>query len=68
MVSSTTDLYQIKLNYYDSDNTLLNSDIVLETQEQELGLILGLQTQKNKYSTLVVFQETYKIGLQILRL
>jgi hypothetical protein len=42
--------------------------LYLETQEQELGLILGLQTQKNKYSTLVVFQETYKIGLQILKL
>jgi hypothetical protein len=29
MVASTTDLYQIKLNYYDTDNNLLNSDIVL---------------------------------------
>ena len=29
MVASTTDLYRIRLNYYDSDNTLLNSDIVL---------------------------------------
>jgi hypothetical protein len=29
MVTSTTDLYRIRLNYYDSDNTLLNADIVL---------------------------------------
>jgi hypothetical protein len=29
MVTLTTDLYRIRLNYYDSDNTLLNSDIVL---------------------------------------
>jgi hypothetical protein len=28
MVTSTTGLYQIRLNYYDSDNTLLNADIV----------------------------------------
>ena len=28
MVSSTTDLYQIRLNYYDSDNTYLNSDTI----------------------------------------
>jgi hypothetical protein len=29
MVSSTTDLYRIRLNYYDLDGNLLNSDIVL---------------------------------------
>jgi hypothetical protein len=29
MVTLTTDLYRIRLNYYDSDNNLLNSDIVL---------------------------------------
>jgi hypothetical protein len=28
MFTSTTGLYQIRLNYYDSDNTLLNADIV----------------------------------------
>jgi hypothetical protein len=28
MFTSTTGLYRIRLNYYDSDNTLLNSDIV----------------------------------------
>ena len=29
MVASTTDLYRIRLNYYDSDNNFLSSDIVL---------------------------------------
>ena len=29
MVTSTTDLYRIRLNYYDSDNNFLSSDIVL---------------------------------------
>ena len=28
MFTSTTDLYQIRLNYYDSDNTYLNSDTI----------------------------------------